>query len=109
VTAVNDLLRFGLELAGIVSLGLWGWRAGGSSPLRFVLAIAAPLVLIAIWSIWIAPKADSPLDPTVRVIVGSALLLAAAGGLWLVGLSRVAAIFAVLIIVNTILMFVLPT
>jgi hypothetical protein len=108
MAALNDLLRFGLEIAGIVALAIWGWTAGGSGPLRLVFAVAAPLALVVIWAIFIAPNADSPLAPNVRILVGSGLLLVAAGGLWLAGHRELAVLFAIVNVVNTILMFVLP-
>jgi len=108
MTALNDLLRFALELAGVAALAVWGWVVGGSGLLRYVLAIGAPLILIVIWAVFIAPNADSPLAPTLRELVGSALLLAAALLLWLVGFRIAAIVFAVLIVINTILMLVLP-
>lgn len=107
VVGLNDVLRFALELTGIAALAIWGWNAG-DGPLRSVLAIAAPAVLIVIWALLIAPKSDSPLDPSVRVVVGSGLLLVAAGALWAAGHPQAAAIFAALDVVNTILMFVAP-
>jgi uncharacterized protein DUF2568 len=61
-----------------------------------------------VWALWIAPNADSPLAPDVRVVAGSVLLLVAAGALWQAGHARPALAFAALNIVNTVLMFVLP-
>ena len=108
MTALNDLLRFGLEVAGVAALAVWGWVAGGSGLLRYVLAIAAPLILVVLWAVLIAPNADSPLAPTLRELVGSGLLLAAALLLWLVGFRVAAVVFAVLVVINTVLMLVLP-
>ena len=108
MTALNDLLRFGLEVAGVVALAVWGWVAGGSGLLRYVLAIGAPLILIVVWAVFIAPNADSPLAPTLRELVGSGLLLAAALLLWLVGFRVAAVVLAVLIVINTVLMLALP-
>ena len=108
MTAFNDLLRFGLEMAGVAALAVWGWTAGSSGPVRFVLAIGAPLALVIVWGLLVAPNADSPLGPSVRIVVGSMLLLGAATALWLSGHERAAITFAVLNVVNTALMFVLP-
>jgi hypothetical protein len=108
VTAANDLLRFALELAGVAALAVWGWVAGGSGLFRYILAIGAPLLLIVVWALFIAPNSDSPLAPTLRALAGSGLLLVAALLLWLVGFRVAAVVFAVLIVVNTILMLVLP-
>jgi hypothetical protein len=108
VSFLNDVLRFALEITGIAALAIWGWSAGGDGPLRFVLAVGAPLVLIVIWAVLIAPKSDSPLPPTPRMLVGSGLLLVAAGALWVAGHREAAAVFAVLDVVNTALYLVLP-
>ena len=107
LTTANDLLRFALELAAIAALAVWGWVAGGSGILRYVLAIGTPLLLVVVWAVFIAPNAESPLAPTLRELVGSGLLLAAALLLWLVGFRVAAVVFAVLIVVNTVLMLVL--
>ena len=36
MTALSDVLRFALELAGVASLAVWGWVAGGSGLLHYV-------------------------------------------------------------------------
>jgi hypothetical protein len=108
VSSLNDLLRFALELTGIAALAVWGWTAGGPGPLRFVLAIAAPLALIVVWALLIAPNGNSPLPPTPRMVAGSVLLLVAAGALAAAGHPRPAAVFAILVVVNTVLALVLP-
>ena len=101
MTMLNDALRFFLEITGIVALAIWGWSVGGDGPLRFVLAVGAPLVLIVIWGLFIAPKSRSPLPPRPRMLVGSVLLLIAAGALWAAGHQEAAEVFAVLNVVNT--------
>lgn len=106
--SLNDVLRFALEIAGIAGLAIWGWSAGGDGPLKFILAVGAPLVLIVIWALLIAPNSNSPLPPTPRMLVGSGLLLIAAGALWVAGHPEVAALFAVLDVVNTVVYLVRP-
>ena len=108
IAGLNAALRFVLELVGIVALGIWGWTVADDSPLRFVLAVGAPLALIVVWAFLIAPRSRSPLDPRTRFVVGSGLLLVAAGALWAAGFPAAAAIFAVLNVVNTALAFVFP-
>jgi hypothetical protein len=100
--AIADGLRFVLELAGIAAAAYWGWNAGGEGVTRWLLAIAAPAILIVTWAMFIAPKADSPLSPTVRIVVGSVLLLVTAGGLWLVGQQNLGVAFAVVIVLDTV-------
>ncbi len=50
-------LRFGLELATLGAVSLWGFEAGGSILMRFVLAIGLPMIVAAVWGAFIAPKA----------------------------------------------------
>lgn len=54
---LNLAVRFILELAALVSMGLWGWRAGSGS-LRFVLAALIPLAAAVLWGVFAVP--DDP-------------------------------------------------
>ena len=108
IAGLNAALRFILELAGIVALGIWGWTVGNGSPAQIFLAVGAPLLLIVAWALLIAPRSRSPLDQRTRFVVGSGLLLVAAAALWAAGLPAVAGVFAILVVVNTVLAFVFP-
>jgi len=108
IAGLNAALRFLLELAGIVALAIWGWTVGDESPLRIVLAVGAPLLLIAAWALLIAPRSRSPLDQRTRFVVGSGLLLVAAAALWAAGSPAIAAVFAILVVANTALAFLFP-
>ena len=59
MTALSDVLRFALELAGDPAPCGERRDAGGSGLLHYVLAIGTPLVLIVVWAVFIAPNADS--------------------------------------------------
>jgi hypothetical protein len=98
--AINAVLRFALEIAGLAALAVWGWSVT-DSPARWVLAIGAPLVLVLIWARWIAPNSNSPLAPNTRTVVGSGLLLVAAVALWAAGDATAAWVFAGLNVLNT--------
>jgi hypothetical protein len=88
VAAANDVLRFVLELAGIVSAAYWGYHASSS------------------WAFVVAPGASNPIQPTVRMLIGSVLLLLTAAGLYVAGQRTPAIAFAVLIVVNTLIALV---
>lgn len=47
----NLALRFGLELAALAALGLAAWTLT-SGPLRWVAAVALPLVAVAAWGVF---------------------------------------------------------
>jgi membrane protein YdbS with pleckstrin-like domain len=83
--AVNDALRFLLELAALAGLAIWGWRTGPTG-VSVVLAIAAPLAAAAIWGAFVAPKAPRhPGDPwrllLEALVFGAGTLAFAAAGI----------------------------
>jgi hypothetical protein len=104
---LNLGLRFLLELAGIAALAFWGWNVTTAQPARIVLAVGAPIVLIVVWALAVAPKAENSLPQTTRMLIGSVLLLVAAGGVYLAGQPVAAFVFGALVVANTILMLVL--
>ena len=48
---INLVIRFLLEVAALVSAGMWGWRQSDNW-LQFVYAIGLPIFLAAIWGIF---------------------------------------------------------
>lgn len=45
---INLAVRFLLEVAGLITMGVWGWNQG-RGVLRFVLALGIPVIAAAIW------------------------------------------------------------
>ena len=83
--AVNDSVRFCLELAALAGLAVWGWETGPDG-LNIVLAIAAPLAAAVLWGAFVAPKAPRhPPDPwrllLELVVFGAGAVAFAAAGL----------------------------
>ncbi len=82
--AVNDSIRFCLELVALVGLAVWGWETGPDG-WNVLLAIAAPLAAAVLWGLFVAPKARRhPRDPwrlllELVVFGGGTLAFAAAG------------------------------
>lgn len=56
--AANDGLRFFLELSALAAVAYWGWSEHGGV-LRWILVVAAPLALAAVWGRFVAPKAST--------------------------------------------------
>ncbi|HEX6945171.1 MAG TPA: YrdB family protein [Casimicrobiaceae bacterium] len=107
VEALNLGLRFALELIGVGAVAYWGWSTSESLPLRLVLAIGAAAILIVLWSLIVAPKAANPIPQSARMLIGTGLLLTAAAGLAVAGQPGAALAFAIVVIVNQVLLFVL--
>jgi len=107
VSGIALTLRFLLELGGVAALAWWGIQTGTDEVSRALLAIGAAGLLIVIWGVVVAPKARNRLAPRVRWLIGSGLLLAAAVALWVAGSPVAATVFAILIVVDTIILLAL--
>jgi hypothetical protein len=105
----NLALRFLLELAGVASVGWWGYQLSADGALRIALAVAAPVVFVLAWWLVVAPRAVNPIPQPTRVVIGTGLLLMGAAALWSAGQPLLAGIFAALVLVNAALMPVLGT
>jgi hypothetical protein len=55
---VNLCLRFILEMTGLVVLGSWGW-ASGDGVLKYIFALAVPIIAAAAWGIFAVPNDPS--------------------------------------------------
>lgn len=93
---LNLALRFGLELAALGSLGLWGWHAGEGA-LRPVLAVGLPLAGAVGWGVFAVPDDPSrsggapvPVPGVVRLGLELALFAAAVWCLLDLGSGRFA-------------------
>lgn len=84
---VRFLLELTLLLGSVVAaLGLlpdaWAW----------VGAVAAPAVILVVWTLWLSPKARLPLPAWARLILETGLFLAVGAAVWLAGHPVAAAI-----------------
>jgi hypothetical protein len=75
----NLALRFGCELAAFAALAVWGAHVGDSTAVQVLLAILAPVIAIAVWGVWVAPKAKrrapDPARAGIEVLVFGAAVL----------------------------------
>jgi hypothetical protein len=107
MVVANLAVRFVVELVALAAVGYWSFNATDTGGLRFVLAGIAVTVFIAGWGLVLAPTADSGLGKAQKDLIGTVVLLAAAGALAVAGQPALAAGFAVIIAVNAVLLFVL--
>jgi hypothetical protein len=52
---INLGLRFLLEIAALISLGVWGWQKS-EGWVRFVLAIGIPIIAATLWAVFRVPN-----------------------------------------------------
>lgn len=104
--AANLGLRFALELCALAAFGWWGYDAGGAG--RWLLAIGAPLVMIALWSRFAAPASPHRLRDTPYHLFQACVFGLAAAALVAVDELALGVALAVLAAANAVLLEVRP-
>ena len=94
-------IRFLLELAALAGAIAVG-ASVGNPPLGFLGAMIAGIAFVAVWGVWIAPRARFALPALARLIVGTALLLLVAIGLIVVGQPTLGEILAAAVAANAV-------
>lgn len=96
VGAVNLFVRLFAELAIVVSLGFWAWRATGgsfesvqSAITGIAAAVMGPLGWAIVWGAFVGPKAKRRLRDPIRFIVEIAMFVGFAVALTAVDLPVV--------------------
>ena len=100
-------VRFLVEMIAIGGVGYWGYQAVDDGVGRIALAVAAVAAFIVVWGRLIAPKATNPLTQAQRDLVGTGVLLVAAGGLAVAGQPGFALAFAVVVVIDWLVMIAL--
>jgi CHASE2 domain-containing sensor protein len=106
LATLNVALRFFLELAGIVAVTWWGVHVADGT-LGWIVGIAAAVLFIVAWGLFIAPRARYPQPPRIRLIGGTVLLLGSAVLLAASGAVVAGTVLAVLVALNAIGLVVL--
>lgn len=108
LAVANLALRFLVEL---LALGFFGYGVFGtvSGPWRFVLGALAVVAVAVVWAFLFAPTAKSGLSKAQKDLFGTVVLLLAAGVLALAGQVAGAATYAVIVLANVALLFLLRT
>lgn len=98
---LNATLAFLLELALLAAAVAIGLLLPAPLGVRIAAAIVLPALVIAVWSIWVAPRAPRRLRPPSRLIVQIVLFAIAVLGLAVSGQVLWALLLAVLVAVRT--------
>ncbi|WP_435318994.1 YrdB family protein [Haloarchaeobius sp. TZWSO28] len=93
-------VRFLLELAGLLALGYWGFRTGGSTLASLALGLGAPLLAAIVWGTFVSPKARVPLRGEARLAVEVLVFGVAAVALYAAGQPLLAVVFAAVAVVD---------
>lgn len=95
---VNLLVRFLMELAMLVILGMWGWYYGDGA-MKYVLGIGLPVVAATLWGIFRIPNDPKPapvaIPGIVRLMYELFLFAFATWALWDVGHTTMSIIMGI--------------
>lgn len=105
--SLNAAFRFVLEMLLLVAVLLFGLGASGRLIIALPVAAALVAVIIAIWGLFVAPKATYRLDDPARLGVELGVWLVGAIAIVFVANWVVAVLFALAVIVSLVLMFAL--
>ena len=83
VQSIASVARFVLELVLLAAVGSFGFSFGGAA--GWILGIGLPAIVIAIWGIFVAPRAARRLVDPARLVLELVLFALAMGALAAVG------------------------
>jgi len=102
----NLALRFIVELIGVGALAYSGYQAPTAGVARIAVAVGAPLALVVVWAIVVAPNAANALTQPQRDVIGTVLLVLVAVALAVAGQPTAAAVFGAVVVLNWLLLIV---
>ncbi|MGE8003925.1 YrdB family protein [Lysinibacillus sp. NPDC093216] len=103
---LNLVLRFLLEICVLMAFGYWGIQTGKGMFFKLLLGIGAPALFVVSWSLFGSPKATFPLNGISHFLFEFVIFSLAVIALYATGRTQLAIIFAILIIINEILLSV---
>lgn len=102
---LNLALAFFIELAMLIAIGYWGFQLKQGLFLRILAGIGLPVLVAVAWGVFLSPKAMVPLAEPFKAIAKLLLFGLAAYLLYLAGSTRWSLIFAIAVLVNTVLLY----
>ncbi len=103
--SINLGVAFLLELCMLAALAYWGFQTGQTLLVRLVLGIGAPVLAALIWGRYMAPLSATRLTGAAYLVLKFVLFGLAALGLATTGQITLAIIFAVISVINQVLLF----
>jgi len=101
LASTNLALKFALELAALALFGYWG-AVVGDGLYAVVLGVAAPVLMIAVWGTFAAPRAARRLPAPARIPLELGVFAAACAAGFAASAAVAATVFGVLVVLNAI-------
>lgn len=107
IKAINLAAAFFLEIAMLAAFAYFGFHYPQNIVIKYVLVIALPVVAIIFWGYFAAPKSKHRLQQPSRVLFALTMFGAAIFLLNMTGKIMLASVFAIMVIINQLLLFIL--
>ncbi len=104
IQSINLLLRFLLELCILVALGYWGFTTGQPTIVKIGLGLGAPLLAAVVWGVFLAPASSRRLQEPWFLIVELVIFGLAIAALYSTGQRSLAVAFALIYVINKVLL-----
>jgi hypothetical protein len=108
---INLAVRFILEIAGLVSLGAWGWNSGEGA-LGYLLAAGIPITAAVLWGTFAVPddpsrsgKAPVPVPGFLRLLLELGFFAAATWSLFDLDKSSLGWILGVTVLIHYVISY----
>jgi hypothetical protein len=106
IKVINLTAAFFLEIAMITAFGYFGFHYPQNILLKYLLMIALPVIAIVLWGYFAAPKSNHRLQQPYRMVFASGIFSVAVFTLNITGKTMLAAVFAIMVILNQLLLFI---
>jgi Protein of unknown function (DUF2568) len=103
---INLALAFFLELGVLAAWGYWGFSTGPGVLAKIGLGIGIPVIAIIIWALFGAPTATWHLYGPWRLLLQIIFFGSAVAALYMAGRPGWSLAFALLFVLNTILVYI---
>jgi hypothetical protein len=101
----NLALAFFLELGVLAALGYWGFQTGQGTIAKIGLGIGAPAVAVVVWALFGAPKSMWHLQGPWFLMLRVVFFGSAAVALFIAGQRVLGVAFALVFVVNLVLIY----
>ncbi|ADB38235.1 YrdB family protein [Spirosoma linguale] len=103
IKATHQLIAFLLEIAMLISLGMWGFHGDKSTLEKLLPGLGMPLLAAILWGVLASPKSSYRLDLPYRLLFSFTLFCLAAFLLYRLGHTTLALVFVGIAIISTLL------
>lgn len=94
-----DIIRTVVLIVALVTFALWG-ALGFEFPWNLVLGIATPAIALALWALFVSPRAVIRVHPFVRVLIELIVFVSATLAWWDMGQAWIGIAFGVVAVAS---------